>query len=82
MTARNIILTLPLLFGIQYAQSVSAHPENSPLTFIPHTTKDGQVIYTNLSMRCFRNDLLICTDRHPIFYEKHKHTKPTPETAN
>ena len=60
----NLLL---LLVGPHFSPSIFAHPEDSPLTFIPHKSEDGRVIYTNIPKRCFSNGLLTCPGRNPIF---------------
>jgi hypothetical protein len=60
------IQSLLLIIGLQFASFASAHPENSPLTFIPHKTDDGWIIYTNIPKRCFSKGVLTCADLHPI----------------
>lgn len=55
-----------LLAGLSLSLGLAAHPENSPLTFIAHKTRDGRIIYTNIPLRCFENGVLICPGYHPV----------------
>jgi hypothetical protein len=71
----NVIKLAIFLFGQLLVPGVSAHPENPTLIFIPHKTKDGRIVYTNIPMRCLRDGILTCTDRYPIYNSGHKHHK-------
>ena len=55
-----------LLAGISFSLGLTAHPENSPLMFIAHKTRDGRIIYTNIPLRCFEDGVLICPGYHPV----------------
>ena len=61
------IRLLLLLAGFHISPGIFAHPENSPLTFIPHKSEDGRVIYTNIPKKCFSSGVLICKELNPIF---------------
>ena len=52
-----------------------AHPEDSPLTFIPHKNDNGAIIFTNIPKKCFRNGVLLCTRYHPVFAHGHVRKK-------
>ena len=59
------------------AGAAHAHPENDPLRFEAHTHDGGRVIYTNIPKRCFRNGLLLCLERHPLF-----DNRPPPDSSD
>jgi hypothetical protein len=56
-----------LICALLYGPGAGAHPEDSPLTFIPHRNDNGAVIYTNIPKKCFVNGRLLCTRYHPLF---------------
>ncbi len=66
-TADEAIIIIIQHGGTGNRPGVSAHPENSPLTFVPHKTKDGRIIYTNFPKRCFRDGVPIYIALHPIY---------------
>lgn len=61
--ARSVIFCVTLLL----ACSARAHPEDSPLTFFPHRTDNGAVIFSNIPKKCFRDGVLLCARYHPLF---------------
>jgi len=67
MKRHMVLVIILILIGLFVAFSAAAHPENSPLTFIPHKSEDGRVIYTNIPKRCFNSGVLTCPGRNPIF---------------
>lgn len=67
MSTRVGFRLVMLLSGLLVLPATSAHPENSPLTFIAHKTADGRVIYTNIPKRCFSDGVLTCARYHPIY---------------
>jgi hypothetical protein len=62
--ALKIIL---ILCGLSIVSSVSAHPNDEPLTFRKYLTDDGRVIYSNIPKSCFSKGLLTCENLHPIY---------------
>jgi hypothetical protein len=67
MKRHFVLVIILILLGLFIAFSAAAHPYDSPLTFIPHKTEDGRIIYTNIPKRCFSNRILTCTGYHPIY---------------
>jgi hypothetical protein len=68
---RHIVLVIILiLLGLFIAFSAAAHPYEEPLTFMPHRSEDGRIIYTNIPKRCFSNGLQTCIKCQPIYGSK------------
>ena len=79
MKQRPGIRPLLICMMLSISCGAGAHPEDSPLTFIPHRNDNGAIIFTNIPKKCFRNGVLLCTRYHPMFAHGQAMKKPAQE---
>lgn len=74
---RSLAMLL-VLSGIP--STLLAHPYDSPFTFKMHKTSDGNTVFSNIPLSCFKSGLMTCWHYNPVA-GKSEHKLSTPQSS-